>query len=586
MTYSIFYSTRHLEIFCGILAAIAIFPAYFFPGLGSRFFRAFECHAGALARRPRLAFLAATLFPMLVRLLLLPVFPIPQPRVHDEFSYLLLGDTLSHGRLANPTPPEWRHFETEYELVRPTYASQYQPAQGVVLAAGQTIAKHPWWGVWFSAGLMCGALYWALAPVLPLQWALFGSAVAALQFGIFGFWMNSYFGGAVAAVAGALVFGSLNRLKRIARGKEAAGLGALAGFGLVILFASRPAEALLWAGVIAWMEIARIRRQWRSRNGPVTIGSIAAILLVVLAGAGGLAFYNQRVTGHALDLPYALYRRAYGVPQSYWVQPAVLVASFSNPQLEANYKDQLAFWMRRYSPALLWNSERRRLRDFWRFFIGPFLSPTILFLAFAVRRRKVFPWICASAPFILDHAAYHAWYPQQSGSETVLIVYLLVECWRQMRIAGRGRGRAVSRQLTGAFALAVFLLSAGLTARATGSPLPRWAGNILAGLAPEPSARELAIRQLENEPGRHLVFVHYGPAHSWYDEWVFNGADLMGSRIVFARVCDPVSDLALTRALSDRDLWMADPDAKTPLRRIRAELLSPDKTGRRQFDLN
>src|SRR5271166_3642062 len=37
-----------------------------------------------------------------LRLALLPSHPIPTPQGADDFSYLLLGDTLAHLRLANP----------------------------------------------------------------------------------------------------------------------------------------------------------------------------------------------------------------------------------------------------------------------------------------------------------------------------------------------------------------------------------------------------------------------------------------------------------------------------------------------------
>src|SRR4051794_34831970 len=58
--------------------------------------------------RPGRAIGVCIVLPVLARILLLPISPVPAPSIHDEFSHLLLADTLARGRLTNPTPVMWR----------------------------------------------------------------------------------------------------------------------------------------------------------------------------------------------------------------------------------------------------------------------------------------------------------------------------------------------------------------------------------------------------------------------------------------------------------------------------------------------
>src|SRR3984957_1631441 len=223
------------------LTAIAAALAYVAPEMGAKWFEKCERQFGRLAQRRALAVVSVGLIALAARAALLPILPVPEPAIHDEFSHLLLADTLAHGRLANPTHSMWVHFETFHVNFHPTYASMYYPGQAIFLAAGQVIFGHPFWGVWLSVGLMCGAICWMLQGWLPPGWALLGGLLAVMRLALFSYWANTYFGGTVPAIGGALVLGALARVMRTARIRD----GLWMALGAAILANSRPYEGML-----------------------------------------------------------------------------------------------------------------------------------------------------------------------------------------------------------------------------------------------------------------------------------------------------------------------------------------------------
>ena len=69
--------------------------------------------------------------------------------------------------------------------------------------------------------------------------------------------------------------------------------------------------------------------------------------------------------------------------------------------------------------------------------------------------------------------------------------------------------------------------------------------------------------RLLTTPGQHVVFVKYGSTHSHHDEWVYNGAAIDASRIVWCRAISPEGDARVIRYYEGRQFWLAEVESRT-----------------------
>jgi hypothetical protein len=58
--------------------------------------------------------------------------------------------------------------------------------------------------------------------------------------------------------------------------------------------------------------------------------------------------------------------------------------------------------------------------------------------------------------------------------------------------------------------------------------------------------------------------MRYDSNHDPNEEWVYNGADIDGSKVVWARDMGEAQNLELIRYFKDRKVWLMEPDAKSP----------------------
>lgn len=540
------------ETVIDLILLIVLFLAWLAPEFGTRIFEAAEQFAARLALRRVLAILLVALLTILLRVSLLGLLPVPVPRVHDEFSYLLAADTFAHGRLTNPTHPLWVFFETFHVNQQPTYMSKYPPAQGAVLALGQSLG-HPWIGVLLSAAAMCAAILWMLQGWLPARWALLGAMLALCRLAIFGYWMNSYWGGAVAAIGGALVLGAAPRLVHRWKARDAA----LLALGAVLLANSRPMEGLVLCCPVLIYLLLRLARQVTKENAArLFVATALPFCVVLLLSAAFMGYYNWRGTGSALLFPYVVNEKTYvSTPALFWQKPRPPLR-YSNPQFEAFYNG----WSRQQWLENRVDSVTQAVRHLVRsgigftyFFLWPELCLPFLALPWILRDRRtrllVLVIVLGFIGFLLA-PWLQAHYAAPLTAAVFAVIVQGIRHLRQWKYHGRRSGIGLSRAIV---LFAVLLAPFHPYSQALGNPAP-------SGI----EYRAQFEKQLARLPGDHLVIVRYSPSHNVHEEWVYNRADIDGAKIVWAREI-PGKDLTpLLIYFHDRTVWLAEPDLQVP----------------------
>jgi len=517
-------------------------------GLASRKRRrppAANWYANFAAQRT-LAAVSIGLAAMAIRAALLPIHPPPIPAIMDEYSYLLAADTFASGRATNPAHPFWENFETFSVLSQPTYASKYPPAQGLALAAGIVLAHNPWVGVWLSVGAMCMATVWMLQGWLPPGWALLGGILVLLRIAIGSYWMDSYWGGAVAATGGALLYGALPRLMRRGRVRD----GLILAAGVTILANSRPFEGLL-AAVPALVALA----VWAWPRGGQAVRTLAPAAVLLGISTIAMLAYNHAVTGSPWRMPYQVHEAQYAVAPLFWFQPL-------RPEPVYHHAVMKALWIGGARDVYLnnflvglWSASLTKLEHVWEFFLGPLLTVPLIALPWALRDRRLRLIYIALAVFLFGVLAEIEVVPHYAAPATALIYLAVVQCLRHIR-AGGAYGRILVRAIPVIFA-GTLVFFYGLEAGGS-TLLHEYYSWCL--VKPGNLGRARIVRQLDSTPGRHLVLMRYGPHHDPYAEWVYNRADIDGAKVVWAREMDADRNRALIEYFSGRQVWLMDPD--------------------------
>ncbi|MDR3754732.1 MAG: hypothetical protein P4K78_12975 [Terracidiphilus sp.] len=476
---------------------------------------------------------------------------LPQPSIHDEFGYLLGGDTLAHGRLANPPHALAEFFESPHELVRPMYAMKYPPALSMFLALGQVIFGAPFYGVLLSNVFMLSAFCLMLWAWVPLRAGMIAATFFALILSPTMYWTDSYYGGSVTAGAAAVILLAVG----LYRQRPTLLAGALFAAGALLLFLTRPYEG----GVFTLAVIAVFAGEiWRCRRR----AAFAVALVVLAAGAAWTCCYNKAVTGKPFLLPYMEHQRQYDVAPVLWFLPLAPQPDYHQPRLAALHGNN-GWEVARYRDANKWPWWQRpivaALKMLWTLSLGLLLALTVTFLVPIAWSDPVFRKMAVIACVFLAALSLEtfvsAHYTAASWPAAALLIALWTEhAWR----------RKIFKSSLGVLLGAMLLLSFGAiafrSARAQYALIRN--GRALSYRDQWPYRRAAMMRSLSALDRPQLVIVRY-PSLDWDEgqEWVYNGADFDRQRVVFAHDFGAEKDRALLNYYPDRTALLLTFDA-------------------------
>ena len=442
----------------------------------------------------------------------------PVPRYHDDFAYLLDGDTFMRGRMSNPTHPLWPHFETMHVLQVPRTISKYPVGQGLTFAAGSILFGHPLRAVWIIGAAACAAMWWALRVWTTPALALLGGMAVAIHPTMLE-WMESYHGGALAMLGGALLLASAGKDKTF---------GAMAAIGVVLLAITRPYEGLIFCIAIGVVLIRRVT--------PIGIA-------ILLAGLALIAWNNRSITGNPFVLPYSVYERQYDPAPNFLWERARPMPHYRNAEMAFVYRVvYLGQYKRVHAPGGLLDETLKKIDVIDRAVFGPSNLPNprplfylLLLWGAAALSGDIRARLLALVLLIFAFAPFSViWWLQLHylAPAAAVAVCLAMLSLRRLLVASPILAAAV----------VILFLANAIVSFAKTPPDPGMQGK-----------RIKIAQSLRSQGERHLVIV----APDVFDA-VYNGADPDRAPIVWARDLGSDANARLRAYYRDRPVWLLE----------------------------
>ncbi len=524
------------------------------------------------------------------------IYGFPLPTNGDEYCYLLMAKTFAEGRITNPQHPLWQFFDNFHLLNEPTYTGKYPPAQAAFLAIGIVLFNHPVGGVWLSGALAAVACFWMLRAFFSLNWSLLGALLFLTHPTIFN-WNYGYYYGNVGLIGGALCIGSLFRLIKKAEIKDAV----VFAVGMALLANSRPFEGLLVCLPLTAVIIYWIGKRFREAGflHSILYKLVIPVSLILVLNFVWMAYYNWRVTGDALKLPYSLFTAQYDpvplflpllsppVPDQAFrdrmVEEYVTRQNIRNPimkdfhinEIDVHYIDTLKALSARSGGSIILFLLKRMIKNFIEFLYNTSAVYLIvlLFGIYVFRLNKKYLFFTGAFFFCLFLEGFATY--NQNHYYAPFVPFLFVAVTAALATAHRKSKSDSAGKLLISFSLVLlFLQSVWL-----------FCNNVIAFksnvVGMEMKTQVVFQEVFYNLPGKHLVVIDYSTGNHQSNDgrWViitsrafYNEPDIDWSKVVWANSLGEENNRQLFDYFKDRYVWVLGFESVDP--QVRPKILS------------
>jgi hypothetical protein len=284
---------------------------------------------------------------------------------------------------------------------------------------------------------------------------------------------------------------------------------------------------------------------------------VLPVLLLLAITGGGMSYYFSRVTDQPFRMPYQVNRATYGVaPYFIWQTPNPQPVYRHVAMRDFYLNIELPAYQRMCSAAGFMRETAIKFLVLWGFYVGPVLTIPLMTLPWTLRDKRIRWLLIAGAVSLAGMAMVTFFIPHYVATITAVIMAVVLQGMRHLRV-WCPHGKPIGTALVRAVVVSCVLLV----------PLRTWIlawHKVSETSAAMSSQRASILTRLEARPGRQLILVRYKPEHDPLQEWVYNGADIDDSTVVWARDMGPKQNQELIHYYSSRRAWMLEADEVPP----------------------